>query len=75
MSMFIMCENSLKESSSHEVGKEQKQLSLECFSKITKDVGRRHCFKKILQQKLAKKERGICFRNVFIKRMKGGRGS
>jgi len=46
MSMFIMCENSLKESSSHEVGKEQKQLSLECFSKITKDVGRRHCFKK-----------------------------
>jgi hypothetical protein len=34
----------LKESSSHEVGREQKQLSLECFSKTTKDVGRRHLF-------------------------------
>jgi hypothetical protein len=65
----------LKESSSHEVGREQKQLSLECFSKTTKDVGRRHLFYKIPQQELAKRERGICFRNVFIKRMKGGRGN
>jgi hypothetical protein len=32
----------LKESSSHEVGREQKQLSLETFSKAAKDVGRRH---------------------------------
>jgi hypothetical protein len=34
---------SLKESSSHEVGKEQKQLSY-FFSKATKDVGRRYLF-------------------------------
>jgi hypothetical protein len=36
----------LKESSSHEVGREQKQLSSEFFSKIAKDVGRRHLFLK-----------------------------
>jgi len=35
---------SLKEPSSHEVGKEQKQLSLDFFSKATKDVGRRYLF-------------------------------
>jgi len=35
----------LKESSSlNEVGREQKQLFLECFSKAAKDVGRRHLF-------------------------------
>jgi hypothetical protein len=37
----------LKESSSHEVGREQKQLFLECFKKTAKDVGRRHLFLEI----------------------------
>jgi hypothetical protein len=56
----------LKESLSHEVGKEWKQFFLDFFSKIAKDVRRRHLFLKNFATIVAQEERGICFRKVFI---------
>jgi len=42
--LWVMQHLSLKESSVHEDGIEQKQLSLDFFSKAAKDVGGRHLF-------------------------------